>query len=66
MEQRERLDLDEPRSADGKQEEQQQSSKARKQAAQRSAPSFVEPMAAQVVKALPEGDEWLYEVKFGP
>jgi ATP-dependent DNA ligase len=30
----------------------------------RSAPAFVEPMAAQVVKKLPEGDDWLYEVKF--
>jgi bifunctional non-homologous end joining protein LigD len=27
-------------------------------------PAFVTPMAAQVVKALPEGDEWLYEVKW--
>ena len=39
-------------------------SKGRQQAAQRAAPAFVEPMAAQVVKALPDGDEWLYEVKF--
>jgi ATP-dependent DNA ligase len=28
------------------------------------ASAFVTPMAAQVVKALPEGDEWLYEVKW--
>jgi bifunctional non-homologous end joining protein LigD len=42
----------------------QRSSKGRQQAAQRSASSFVEPMAAQDVKALPEGYEWLYEVKF--
>lgn len=27
-------------------------------------PSFVTPMAAVAVKQLPEGDEWLYEVKF--
>jgi bifunctional non-homologous end joining protein LigD len=27
-------------------------------------PAFVTPTAAQVVKALPEGDEWLYEVKW--
>src|SRR6185312_11687458 len=28
------------------------------------APAFVTPMAAAAVKQLPEGDEWLYEVKF--
>lgn len=28
------------------------------------APAFVTPMAAVAVKQLPEGDEWLYEVKF--
>src|SRR5688572_2912061 len=27
-------------------------------------PAFVTPMAAQVVKRLPEGDEWIYELKF--
>jgi DNA ligase D-like protein (predicted ligase) len=27
-------------------------------------PAFVEPMAARLVQALPEGDDWLYEVKF--
>jgi bifunctional non-homologous end joining protein LigD len=27
-------------------------------------PAFVVPMAAQVVERLPEGDQWLYEVKF--
>jgi ATP-dependent DNA ligase len=32
--------------------------------AQSSAPVFIEPMAAQVVRTLPEGAEWLYEVKF--
>jgi bifunctional non-homologous end joining protein LigD len=31
---------------------------------QRIAPAFVTPMAAQVVKRLPEGDEWIYELKF--
>jgi bifunctional non-homologous end joining protein LigD len=31
---------------------------------QRTAPSFVTPMAAQVVKRLPEGNDWLYELKF--
>ena len=27
-------------------------------------PAFVTPMAAQVVKRLPEGDDWIYELKF--
>ncbi|MGH9308954.1 MAG: non-homologous end-joining DNA ligase [Vicinamibacterales bacterium] len=27
-------------------------------------PAFIPPMAAQVVDRLPEGDEWIYEVKF--
>jgi ATP-dependent DNA ligase len=27
-------------------------------------PTFVTPMAAQVVKTLPEGDHWIYELKF--
>ena len=31
---------------------------------QRAKPEFVTPMAAQVVKRLPEGDEWIYELKF--
>ena len=26
-------------------------------------PAFITPMAAQVVKKLPEGDEWIYELK---
>ena len=30
----------------------------------RTAPAFIEPMSAQVVTKLPEGDEWLYELKF--
>ena len=30
----------------------------------RKPPGFVTPMAAQVVKKLPEGDDWLYELKF--
>ena len=30
----------------------------------RSAPAFLTPMAAQVVKTLPEGDDWIYELKF--
>ena len=30
----------------------------------RTSPAFVTPMAAQVVKKLPEGDEWIYELKF--
>jgi bifunctional non-homologous end joining protein LigD len=29
-----------------------------------SSPAFIEPMAAKVVRALPEGKEWFYEVKF--
>jgi bifunctional non-homologous end joining protein LigD len=31
---------------------------------QRATPAFVTPMAAQVVKRLPEGDDWIYELKF--
>ena len=31
---------------------------------QRASPAFVTPMAAQVVKRLPEGDDWTYELKF--
>ena len=31
---------------------------------QRTTPAFVTPMAAQVVKRLPEGDDWIYELKF--
>jgi bifunctional non-homologous end joining protein LigD len=31
---------------------------------QRTSPAFVTPMAAQVVKRLPEGDDWVYELKF--
>ena len=27
-------------------------------------PAFVTSMAAQVVKKLPEGDDWVYELKF--
>jgi len=27
-------------------------------------PAFITPMAAQVVKELPQGNEWIYEVKF--
>jgi bifunctional non-homologous end joining protein LigD len=30
----------------------------------RAAPAFISPMTARVVPALPEGDEWVYEVKF--
>ena len=30
----------------------------------RKLPAFVTPMAAQVVKRLPEGDDWIYELKF--
>ena len=26
--------------------------------------AFVEPMAAQLVRALPEGDDWIYELEF--
>jgi len=29
-----------------------------------SSPAFIEPMAALVVEALPEGEQWIYEVKF--
>jgi DNA ligase D-like protein (predicted ligase) len=31
---------------------------------QSASPHFVQPMAARVVDKLPEGDEWMYEVKF--
>ena len=31
---------------------------------QRTSPAFATPMAAQVVKKLPEGDDWIYELKF--
>ena len=31
---------------------------------QRTSPAFITPMAAQVVKALPDGDDWIYELKF--
>jgi ATP-dependent DNA ligase len=31
---------------------------------QRATPVFVTPMAAQVVKRLPKGDDWIYELKF--
>jgi bifunctional non-homologous end joining protein LigD len=27
-------------------------------------PAFITPMAAQVIKRLPEGEEWIYELKF--
>src|SRR3954469_12224943 len=30
----------------------------------RHAPAFVAPMAAEIVDRLPEGDDWMYEVKF--
>ena len=30
----------------------------------REAPTFIKPMAAQVVERLPEGPEWIYELKF--
>ena len=32
---------------------------------QRTSPAFVTPMPAQVVKRLPEGGGWVYELKFG-
>jgi bifunctional non-homologous end joining protein LigD len=40
------------------------SSRHPKRAAQRSTPAFIEPMVAQLVKKLPEGNDWIYEVKF--
>ena len=30
---------------------------------QRTSPVFITPMAARVVKGLPEGDDWAYELK---
>jgi bifunctional non-homologous end joining protein LigD len=30
----------------------------------RQSPAFIQPMAARVVDKLPEGDDWMYEVKF--
>ena len=38
--------------------------KGSRSAPQRTSPAFVTPMAAQVVKRLPEGDDWVYELKF--
>ena len=38
--------------------------KGSRSTAQRTGPAFVTPMAAQVVKKLPEGDDWIYELKF--
>src|SRR5688572_11780802 len=38
--------------------------KAGRPTAQRTSPAFVTPMAAQVVKKLPEGHDWVYELKF--
>jgi len=31
---------------------------------QRTSPAFIQPMAAQAVKILAEGDDWIYELKF--
>ena len=39
-------------------------SKGSRSTPQRTTPAFVTPMAAQVVKRLPEGDDWAYELKF--
>jgi bifunctional non-homologous end joining protein LigD len=49
--------------AEKKKNRQQLEGRSRLRTAQRSPPVFIEPMAAQLVKKLPEGDEWLYEVK---
>ena len=38
--------------------------RAPRSAPTRKPPAFVTPMAAQVVKRLPEGDDWIYELKF--
>src|SRR5688500_14950766 len=38
--------------------------RASRSAPTRIPPAFVMPMAAQVVKRLPEGDDWIYELKF--
>ena len=38
--------------------------RAPRSATTRIPPAFVTPMAAQVVKRLPEGDDWVYELKF--
>jgi bifunctional non-homologous end joining protein LigD len=40
------------------------SARALRSAPTRKAPAFLTPMAAQVVKGLPEGDDWTYELKF--
>ena len=40
------------------------STKAPAATLQRTTPAFVTPMAAQVVKRLPESDDWIYELKF--
>ena len=38
--------------------------KGRRSTPQRTSPAFVTPMVAQVVKKLPEGDDWAYDLKF--
>jgi ATP-dependent DNA ligase len=38
--------------------------RASRSAPTRQPPAFITPMAAQVVKRLPEGDDWTYERKF--
>ena len=38
--------------------------KSLRSAPTRKPPAFATPMAAQVVKRLPEGDDWTYELKF--
>ena len=38
--------------------------RAPRSAPTRKPPAFVTPMAAQVVKGLPEGADWAYELKF--
>ena len=38
--------------------------RAPRSATTRKPPAFATPMAAQVVKRLPEGDDWIYELKF--
>jgi bifunctional non-homologous end joining protein LigD len=41
----------------------QKGSGSRQRKTERSPPVFIEPMAAQLVKKLPEGDDWIYEIK---
>src|SRR5688572_13054832 len=46
-----------------KKKNRQRAVRVSRSATMRSPPAFVTPMAAQVVKKLPQGDDWVYELK---